>query len=81
VKAGSSKPDLVYRLVKENLEFDSEYEVTNVAALLAEAKKDAPELFKAPTGKGDGGSRDEGGRKKTGNGMNSWIRQQAGVSD
>lgn len=81
VKAGSPKPNLVYRLVKESLDFDDDFDVTNLTSVMAEAKKDAPELFKASTGKGGGGTRDENGAKSGNASMNSWIRRAAGRSE
>lgn len=81
VKAGSPKPGLVYRLVRDNADFNDEYEVTNVAALISQAKTDAPELFRTSSGKGDGGSRDEGGHSTSSGGMNAFIRRAAGVNE
>jgi hypothetical protein len=81
VKAGSPKPDLVYRLVKDALDFDDDADVTNLTTVMAEARKDAPELFRSSTGKGNGGSRDESDRKSGSGSMNSWIRQAAGVRE
>ena len=79
VKAGSPKPDLVYRLVKDDIDFNDEFEVTNAKELIRQAKEDAPELFKASKGKGNGGNQDEGGRSNSGGGMNAFIRRAAGI--
>jgi hypothetical protein len=52
-KAISAKA--VYALIKGDLEFNDAGEPTNIDALLKQAQKDDPELFKAANGSGDGG--------------------------
>lgn len=75
-KAGATaNPQAVYRLIKDDLEFDKDGKVTNLEEALAEAKSIAPELFKAVRGTANGGEGNEG---RAGNSMNSIIRRAAG---
>lgn len=48
----------VYKIVRDELEYDSDGAPTNVDAVIAAAKKDHPGLFPATPGKADAGSRD-----------------------
>jgi hypothetical protein len=54
-KANAKHPTLIYRAVKDELEFDDEGNVTNVDAVLKALKAEAPDLFPAAAGSGDGG--------------------------
>ena len=79
----------VYKLVKDDLEFDAKGKITNLKDVLATAKKDFPELFGAQppasqaagSGKGsaDGGAGNQGANKTAG-GMNDFIRRATGRS-
>ena len=54
-KANATSIKAVFALVRDDLEFDDEGEPTNVAELIATARKDEPTLFRASSGSGDGG--------------------------
>ena len=54
-KANAKHPTLIYRAVKDDLDFDDEGNVTNIDAVLKELKAEAPDLFPAANGSGDGG--------------------------
>lgn len=59
-KANALRPDAVYKLVKDDADFDDDGEITNAAALIQQARKDAPELFgRQQGGSGNGGARDQ----------------------
>ena len=45
----------VYRLVRDEVEFGDDGKPSNVAALIEQAKTDAPEFFQRVSGSGDGG--------------------------
>lgn len=47
----------VYALIRDDIDFDDEGEPTNIADLMKQARKDAPLLFPAAQGSGDGGKR------------------------
>ncbi len=53
-KANATSINAVFALVRDDLEFDDEGEPTNVAELIAKAKRDEPTLFRAASGSGDG---------------------------
>jgi DNA gyrase/topoisomerase IV subunit A len=76
-KLAARNPRAIYRLVKDDLEFDDKGHVSNLSAVLKQAKTDYPELFGKTVGSGDGGagSRQSGGAQD----MNDWIRGVAGV--
>lgn len=69
-KAGSPKPDLVYRLVRADLAFDDDGEPTNVDDLIRELKGEDPDLFKKPAGSADAG-KGRGGREGV---TGDWVR-------
>lgn len=76
-KANAISTNAVYALIRDSIEYDDESgEPTNVAALIAQAKKDEPSLFKAANGSGDGGR----GGAATGDetDMNAMLRAAAG---
>lgn len=54
-KAGALSARAVYALIRDDLDFDDDGEPTNIDALLAQAKKDEPYLFRAAAGSADGG--------------------------
>jgi hypothetical protein len=73
--AGAVKPGVVWKLIKDDIEFDDDGKATNVADLIKATKSDSPELFgevKKETRKGDGGNR---GNATSGNDMNDAIRK------
>lgn len=63
------------RLIRSDYEFDDDGKVTNLKELIAEAKRDAPELFGAPASSVDAGA---GGNGAVGASMNDLIRRAAG---
>lgn len=73
--AGGSSPSKLYRLYKDELEFDDKGKPTNIKELLVQAKGDYADEFqpKRPPGSGDGGA----GRRSTSapSGMNDLIRR------
>ena len=75
-KVGARNPRAVYRLVKDDLEWDADGNLTNLDAVLKQAKTDYPELFGRAVGSGDGGA---GSRQQQGAfDMNAMIRASAG---
>ncbi len=76
-KAGAPDADLVYRVIRADLEYD-EGRAVNVKDLIDDLKATTPHLFKAPAGKADGGSGTSGKPKH--DDMNARIRQAAGVT-
>lgn len=75
--AGAPDPDLVYRLIKADIDFDDDDEPTNIDRLLLDAKKEFPDLFKVKPGKADTGGESAKGQPTGKQDMNSWIRQSA----
>lgn len=79
-KANAIRPDAIYRLVSSDLVYGDDGRPSNTDAVMTQAKKDFPELFRAGAGSGDGG-RGNGELPKDGNAaMNQMIRQAAGRS-
>lgn len=68
-KLGSPKPDLVWRLVRHDLEYDDDGAITNLDAVMKDAKAEAPELFRA------NGNADGGAGAGAANGGSDWLRQ------
>jgi hypothetical protein len=58
-KAGARYPDLLVGQLADRAEVDDELNVANADALVADARKRYPDLFRAAEGKADGGKRDE----------------------
>lgn len=54
-KAGAISPKAVYALIRDDIDFDDDGEPTNIGDLIAQAKKDEPQLFRAAAGSADGG--------------------------
>lgn len=52
-KAGAPNPELVYRLVRAELAYDDDGELTNAAEAIASARQQFPELFKTIPAKAD----------------------------
>lgn len=70
--AGVRNPRLFYNAYKSAIETDKNGAITNLKDVLAEAKRDAPELFGAPpAGSADGGTGKTLDKKIT---MNDWLR-------
>jgi len=71
--AGASNPTKLYRLVKDDLEFDDNGKPTNLKEVLVRAKREFPDEFgsKRPPGSADGGA---GRGSGTGRTMNDLIR-------
>lgn len=71
-RLGARNGGLIYRAVKDDLTFDGNGKPENLAAVLAQAKKDFPELFGAVSnGSADGGDGKSHAQSKT---MNDWMR-------
>lgn len=77
-EAGAADPDLIYRLVKADIEFDDDDEPANVERLVLAAKKEFADLFKTKPAKADAGGDGAKGAPPKGKDMNAWIRSQAG---
>lgn len=75
--AGARNGRLVWKLVKDDLEVDDAGSVANLAAAIAQARKDAPELF-GPAGRSDAGKGQ--GASHTAPTMTDLIRQRAGYT-
>lgn len=73
--AGARNGRLVWKLVKDDLEVSETGEVANLAEAIAQARKDAPELF-GPAGRSDAGKGT--GASHTAPTMTDLIRQRAG---
>lgn len=69
-KAGSPDPDLVYRVIRTDLEYDADGKATNVKTLIDDLKATSPHLFRAPGGKADAGAGKSGQPTET----KDWIR-------
>lgn len=75
-KAGAPDGDLIYRVLKGDIEYDDDGKPTNLKDLIADLKQTTPHLFKPATTRVDGGAGN--GSKPGKDDMNAWIRQQAG---
>lgn len=73
-KANAISPRAVYALIKPDLEYGDDGEPTNVDALLKQAIKDEPSLFRAANGSGDGG---KGGATGSVGNINDVFREMA----
>lgn len=69
-KLGSPKPDLVWRLVRADLEFDDDGGVSNLDAVMKDVKAIAPELFRPA------GNADSGAGAGASNGSSDWLRRE-----
>jgi DNA gyrase/topoisomerase IV subunit A len=73
-KVGARNPNRLYRIVKDDLEFDDKGTLTNLDAVVRQAKAEFPELFGRAVGSGDGGA---GSRQQPGAfDMNAEIRRR-----
>ncbi len=75
-EAGGKRPAAIFELVKGKIEFNDKGEITNAKDVIAQAKKDVPELFGVSNNGNPGAG--AGGSEKTGADMNAAIRQGAG---
>ena len=75
--AGAPDGDLIYRVIKSDIEFDDNGKPTNLSALIDDLKQLSPNLFKVEPKRIDGGA-GNGTKPKTSDSMNSFIRQAAG---
>ena len=75
--AKAKSPAKIYRLYQSEILFDKDGKPSNVAAIIAQAKRDFPDEFGAARGSADGGA---GGTASgaTGGGMNDFIRRSTG---
>lgn len=69
-KAGASDPNLIYRTVKGDIEFDADGAPTNVESVIKDLKQTAPQLFRKSTGPADAG----GGREQRAQPTGDWMR-------
>lgn len=76
-QAKARTPAKIFRLFKDEIKFDDKGEPTNVADLIAQAKKDFPEEFTPARGSVDGGAGSHIQMPNTG-GMNDFIRRATG---
>ncbi len=77
-KVNAIRPDAVFRLVRDAIEYGDDGRPTNIDQVVSAAKKDFPELFRAATGSADGGA--GGNQPGTERDMNAMIRRAAGHS-
>ncbi len=75
-KAGAPDGDLIYRVLKGDIEYDDDGKPTNLKALIDDLKQTTPHLFKPATTRVDGGAGN--GSKPGKDDMNSMIRAAAG---
>ena len=75
-KAGAPDGDLIYRVLKSDIEYDDDGKPTNLKALIDDLKQTTPHLFKPATTRVDGGAGN--GSKPGKDDMNSMIRAAAG---
>jgi hypothetical protein len=81
-KANALRPDAIYRLIAGSVEYDDNGTPNNIDAVVAQAKKDYPELFQGSPGSGDGGRGNNGKSNVDGaSQINQLIRQGAGYSN
>jgi hypothetical protein len=74
-KANAIEPAAIFALVSRDIDYDDDGQPTNVADVIANARKAYPGLFRAAAGSGDGG---KGGTGAEANDMNALIRRAAG---
>lgn len=61
----------VFKLIKDDLQYDDDGKVTNFKEVLASAKSEAPEFFRGQSSSIDGGN---GSRQQSAMDMNAWMR-------
>jgi len=74
-KANAVRPDAVYRLIRDTLEYE-DGKPTNVDAAIKAARTEYPELFRSAAGSGDGGKGADTPKDKNQQ-LNDFIRQAA----
>lgn len=75
--AGAPDTDIVFRVIKSDIEYDSDGEPTNIKALIDDLKTTTPHLFKPAATRVDGGA-GNGAKPNKGDEMNALIRRSAG---
>jgi hypothetical protein len=78
LEAGGKRPAVIFELVKSKVAYGEDGSITNVKDVIAQAKKDAPELFGISSNGNPGAG--AGGGESAGTDMNAAIRQAAGRS-
>lgn len=80
VKARAKYPDLVWKSIGAQLEYDDDGRPTNASALVVDLRKQAPDLFRsADPGLGDAGAgRGDGASSSPNEQMNRVLRRAAG---
>lgn len=74
-KIGARNPRAIYRLIRDDLEFDDSGKVRNLDESLKKAKAEYPELFGKATGAAGSVNGGAGGRNAPPQDMNALIRQ------
>lgn len=74
-KVGARNPRAIYRLIRDDLEFDESGKVRNLDESLKKAKAEYPELFGKATGAAGSVNGGAGGRNAPPQDMNALIRQ------
>lgn len=75
--AGAPDGDLIYRVIKSDIEFDDDGKPTNLKTLIDDLKQLSPNLFKVEAKRINGGD-GNGQKPKVSESMNSFIRASAG---
>jgi len=76
-KAGAPDADLIYRVIKGDIEYADDGTPSNLKTLIDDLKQLSPNLFKAESKRIDGGA-GNGSKPKVSESMNSFIRSAAG---
>jgi len=74
-KVGARNARAVLRMIEPSFEYEDDGEISNLKELVAQVKREAPELFMTSTGSANGGS---GRTTQTHVDMNAAIRRAAG---
>lgn len=69
--AGATKSRALFKLMKDDLEYNDQGKITNLKDVMKTARNDYPEFFKKVEGSGDGGA---GGERSSTKSMNDFIR-------
>lgn len=76
-KAGAPDGDLIYRVIRADIEYADDGTPSNLKTLIDDLKQLSPNLFKAESKRIDGGA-GNGSKPKVSESMNSFIRAAAG---
>lgn len=76
-KAGALHPDLIFRAVRDDLQFGDDGKPKDIETIVAKYKTDYPALFGARQSSGADGGRGGGGGKDDAQDMNAIIRRSA----